>query len=623
MDRPGRSVGSDLISLARLLPGLSPFHTVIGSLLVVASSATALAFTLASGQSVGRLVDLVGNDLDSPAGRAFLASIVVVTVLYLFQQVLLQGTTVNGAAFARRVNRRLRERAMRATLHPPTIDHLQRPEVRGAVDRARELAPAGFTPGQAARALLGQIREHLGSAVSAVTLILIGQWQLTILALAIRSVSQWHGLKMFWANISVVAGAGVDLRRSAYFRDLALRSEAAKEVRIFGLTDWLAARSRRASLDVLDVAWDQRRNRRSTAIMAIGEAGNLTLAAAWLGFQAHDGRITAATLATALFLARSVGQFNLSDEILAVTYGAAAVPAILELEGAVQDHEPRSSMPMPDRRPRHDISIEGLRYQYPGADRPVFDGLDLHIPAGQRLAIVGLNGAGKTTLVKLICGLLLPDGGRIAVDGTDIATVEPASWRRSVAVLFQDFVRYELSARTNVAFGAPDTPPTEADLDRLADDVGLRSLVDALPDGWDTVLAPQFTGGTDLSGGQWQRLALARALHAVSGGARLLILDEPTANLDVRAEARLYDQFLDLTESAADDPLTTVLISHRFSTVRRADRILVIENGTVVEDGSHDELRALDGRYARLFDLQASRYGEAPAAPLPAGGGDV
>ncbi|MEQ7010569.1 ATP-binding cassette domain-containing protein [Actinopolymorpha sp. B17G11] len=263
--------------------------------------------------------------------------------------------------------------------------------------------------------------------------------------------------------------------------------------------------------------------------------------------------------------------------------------------------------------PTDEIRVEGLRFTYPGGGSVVYDGLDLRIEAGQSLAIVGLNGAGKTTLAKLIAGLELPQAGRISVDGIDLADLDPTSWRRSVAAIFQEFVHYDLPAWDNIGFGAVEALH-DADADQraaeAAERAGAGGILARLPDGLATPLSPGFAGGVDLSGGQWQRIALARAMAAVRAGARLLILDEPTAQLDVRAEADIYDRFLDLTRG-----LTTIVISHRFSTVRHADRIVVLDAGRISEDGRHDELIAAGGEYARLFDSQAMRYTD--SAPTP------
>jgi ABC-type multidrug transport system fused ATPase/permease subunit len=234
-----------------------------------------------------------------------------------------------------------------------------------------------------------------------------------------------------------------------------------------------------------------------------------------------------------------------------------------------------------------------VNFAYPGG-ATVLDGFDLTIPAGASLAIVGQNGAGKTTLAKLLCRLYDPQHGAIEVDGIDVREFDLASWRSRITAVFQDFLRLELTLRDNVApAGAPDDVMREA-----LEAAGAAHLATL-----DTVLARGYEDGIDLSGGQWQRIALARALCAVRLGAGVVILDEPTAQLDVRGEAEIFERIL-----AATRQCTTILISHRFSTVRHADRICVLEKGKVVEFGSHQELMALNGRYRTMFDLQAQRF---------------
>src|SRR6185436_2141872 len=224
----------------------------------------------------------------------------------------------------------------------------------------------------------------------------------------------------------------------------------------------------------------------------------------------------------------------------------------------------------------------------------ILAGFDLTIPAGSSLAIVGPNGAGKTTLAKLLCRLYDPQGGALRVDGVDLREIDLAAWRARLAAVFQDYVRYELSLRENVAPSGAD----EAQIKRALELAGAGELASL-----DTVLSRQYEGGTDLSGGQWQRVALARALLAVERGAGVVLLDEPTAQLDVRGEAEIFDRILEATRGS-----TTILVSHRFSTVRHADRICVLEHGKVIELGSHDELMAVGGRYHTMFDLQAQRF---------------
>jgi ABC-type multidrug transport system fused ATPase/permease subunit len=215
------------------------------------------------------------------------------------------------------------------------------------------------------------------------------------------------------------------------------------------------------------------------------------------------------------------------------------------------------------------------------------------VPAGASLAIVGPNGAGKTTLAKLLCRLYDPQAGAILIDGIDLRDLDLDSWRSRLATVFQDYVRYQLSLRENVA------PPGTADEDVLDALAAAR----AEQAGLDTVLSRAYEGGVELSGGQWQRVALARALCGVRFGAGVVILDEPTAQLDVRGEMEIFDRLLEATRGC-----TTILISHRFSTVRRADRICVLEQGRIVELGSHDELILLGGRYRTMFEAQAARF---------------
>jgi ABC-type multidrug transport system fused ATPase/permease subunit len=251
--------------------------------------------------------------------------------------------------------------------------------------------------------------------------------------------------------------------------------------------------------------------------------------------------------------------------------------------------------------PAREIRFRDVTFAYPaastalGTSRPVLERFDLTIPAGSSLAIVGQNGAGKTTLAKLLCRLYDPQKGAIEVDGVDLRDLDVEAWRARVTAVFQDFIRFELPLRDNVAPGGASDEAVRAALA----DAGASGLAPL-----DTPLARGYEGGTDLSGGQWQRVALARALCAVRQGAGLVLLDEPTAQLDVRGESEIFERLLAATRKA-----TTILISHRFSTVRLAHRICVLEHGRVIELGTHDELMAEGGRYRTMFDLQAQRFG--------------
>jgi ATP-binding cassette subfamily B protein len=252
-----------------------------------------------------------------------------------------------------------------------------------------------------------------------------------------------------------------------------------------------------------------------------------------------------------------------------------------------------------------------VAFRYPGGGRDILRDFSLEIRPGQSLAIVGENGAGKTTVLKLLAGLYQPSAGRVLVDGVDLRELDPGWWRQRLAVIFQDFTRFELPALDNVALAGLDHPEVAAHAHAAAEAADVSGVVEGLPHGWATVLSREYREGAELSGGQWQRIALARAFYAARMGGRVLVLDEPTASLDVYAEAALFDQLLSRSGES-----TAIIVSHRFSTVRRAERIVVIGDGHVVEDGDHDLLHRRGGIYARLYDLQASRFAnDSTAAP--------
>lgn len=246
------------------------------------------------------------------------------------------------------------------------------------------------------------------------------------------------------------------------------------------------------------------------------------------------------------------------------------------------------------------ITAAGISFTYPSSDQPALTDVSLHIDAGEVVALVGENGSGKSTLAKVLAGLYRPTAGKVAWDGVGIANVDQTEFSRKVAVIFQDFLRYHLSASDNIGLGRYDAAGDRASIIAAAEQAGADGFIDKLSDGYDTLLGPEFLGGIDLSVGQWQRMALARAFFR---NAPFVILDEPTAALDAKAEHELFDKIRTLLTGR-----TVLLISHRFSSVRTADRIYVLHEGQVVEDGTHHELVAAGGRYAEMFNLQAAAY---------------
>jgi ATP-binding cassette subfamily B protein len=394
------------------------------------------------------------------------------------------------------------------------------------------------------------------------------------------------------------------LRRSWYFAGLAWRPAPAKEVRVFGLGDWLVGNHRSLHAEAMRPSWREieRLNRR-IALLGVLVLAAYAMSTATLGWAAYHHTITLGTLVVMLTMlpaSMQAGSVNATD--FALESMLSSVPDLDALTTATAGDESASPA---GGLPRGDLTFEAVSFRYPDTENDVLDGLDLVLEAGRSTAVVGVNGAGKTTLVTLLARLRDPTAGRILIDGVPLADLPAREWQRQVAVVYQDFTRFPLTARENVALGLLGEPVDPETLERVARRAGAADLVAGLRDGWETVLSAQYEGGQDLSGGQWQRVALARALYAVERGARILVLDEPTAQLDVRAEARFYDRFLEITGG-----VTSVVISHRFSTVRRADRIAVLDGGRITELGDHEELLRAGGTYAEMFELQVSRFGK-------------
>jgi len=523
--------------------------------------------------------------------------LIVAGAVFVLLQVLAPIHQAAGANLGDRTATWLYDRLMEACLRPQGIAHLEDPKVMGDLMLARDfdlgmMGPPLFISMDFIAGGLVEMIAGLSFAAALAwyrwwaSVLLVGAWFATHWLLKESAV--WKD-----RNTDEVKGAQRD---AEYAYRIAVDAPAAKELRLFGLADWVIERfvARRTRLHRLQYEATRLREKPLTVSVILVVAANGVV----------FGSLAAAALRGSIDLGRAVifAQCAFGTSMIAfgglnwaLDWAASPVAAVLRLGPTMSR---AGSLPPGARTalklPSTEIRFRDVTFAYPGSESPVLKGFDLTIPAGSSIAIVGRNGAGKTTLAKLLCRLYDPQVGCIEVDGTDIRSLDVENWRSRITAVFQDFIRFELPLRDNASpLGAPD-PVVEEALES-AGAAGLTSL--------NTVLSRGYEGGTDLSGGQWQRVALGRALCAVRMGAGVVVLDEPTAQLDVRGEAEIFDRLI-----AATRHCTTILISHRFSTVRHADRICVIEDGKVVELGTHDELMELGGRYRTMFDLQAKRF---------------
>ncbi|MBE1491737.1 ABC transporter ATP-binding protein [Plantactinospora soyae] len=588
------------IRLLRLLSraGLAATGTLVTLQLVRAVVPTAQAL------SVGHLVAVFGA---GHSDRRVLVAAALVAGLFLIDHAVWLVLTAVRTLVVKRVDGRLRAEVRAIAVNLPGLDHL---EGRSFQDRASRVVDGGMGLGRdrsAGSAAAGQLElvfrmlSAFAAAALLATFLPTLAFGLLLVSLLIRAM-----LRRQWMRIIDLLDADTAGQRKEYYLSEQAVIGAAKDVRLFGLSGWFGGRVRatatrtyapvyREMLAVLRRQW-------WTALLAVGSA---TAALTVPAVAVLSGSLDPAQLIT--FVLAAWGVMSISSvgmEAYDIEYGLRGVEAADELTAeygtgaaGAAGREAPSPTPTPPT-----VRFEDVVFTYPGTSAPVLDGLTVTLRPGETVAVVGENGVGKTTFVKLLGGLYRPDSGRITVDGVDLAALDLPAWRRRLAVLFGDFVRYPASLRENVTFAAPHLAGDDAVRDAL-DRAGGTRLLAELADGLDTSLWSEGTDGTGLSGGQWQRVALARVLFAVAAGGRVLVLDEPTAHLDVRAEAEFHQRVVSRVHNT-----TTVLISHRLSTVRPADRIILLRAGRVAEDGSHDELMALGGDYARFFTVQAEAF---------------
>jgi len=519
-----------------------------------------------------------------------------VGVVFVLLQVLTPINTALSFNLGDRTAAWLYDRLSEACVRPPGMGHLEDPALTSDLTVARDfdLGMTGPPLSFSMDFIAGGMVEMIGGLAAAALLFAYAWWAPLLLAGAWLSTQYLLRESAVWwdRNTPEVRAAQRD---AEYTYRLAVDPGPAKELRLFGLVGWTIARfvARRTRLHTLQYEATRLREKPMLwSLLSVLAANGLVF---WsLAAAASNGRLSLPELVVFAQAAVGVSLLAFGGFSWALDGAAAPVAAVLRLEDAMASAGALASGTAPAAgMPAREIRFRDVTFAYPSS-QPVLEHFDLTIPAGSSIAIVGQNGAGKTTLAKLLCRLYDPQSGAIEADGVDLRQIDVAAWRARITAVFQDFIRLELPLRDNVApMGAPD------DVVRAAlESAGAAGLADL-----DTILARGYAGGTDLSGGQWQRVALARAMAAVRVGAGVVLLDEPTAQLDVRGEAEIFERVL-----AATRQCTTILISHRFSTVRHADRICVLEHGRVVELGTHAELMALRGRYQTMFDLQAQRF---------------
>lgn len=612
------STTSRYVLHARLLWRSAPVLSVLCLLLAIASSGAMTLAMFTSGRLIGALAGLVRDGGSGPAAdRAWFwfawtaAAFAAGPVLEALSEIL---------------THRLSARYLTATFdmlleigtHPYRVDGFDDSRHSGRLTGLHQ-AMRDWTFVSGIDNTWVVLRRKL-AGVGAVAITCTWHWWVAAALLLChlllsKVVTTW--INSFFDDLLDVTGNA--RREATYIRKLLTGGQSGKEIRLFGLSDFLIDRFRTTWLAAMTLVWRNRTEslRPVVAILTLSTVVN----AAAVGLLAHDayaGAVSIAALATLIQAILGIGGFGpMGDPQSALARNTVAATELTTLRREVGLPElpdrHRTDTPEPLAAPAAGVAagieLVDVAFTYPTRDEPTIQRLTLSIPPGQSVGIVGVNGAGKSTLIKLLSGLYAPDSGSVRIDGGDPAT--DARTRRRIAAIFQDFLRYHLPLRDNVGLGAGGVGIDDDLITAALSDAGADGLLERLDHGLDSVLSSEYADGTDLSGGQWQRVALARAFTALRAGAGVLVLDEPTAALDVRAEAALFDRFLEVTHG-----LTTLLVSHRLSSVRHADRIVVIghgqdREGAVIEDGTHEQLMATGGEYAQMFTLQARRFAAA------------
>lgn len=477
------------------------------------------------------------------------------------------------------------------------LERYEDPDFYDKLERARVQA----TDRLATIRMMGQLLQQVVITVTmAGSIIFYAPWLLLILVASVipTFAGETHFAFLHYAlNFKQTTAR----RQMDYLRVLGASKESAKELKLFGLGAFLTARFRKLSDQILDedITLAKRRFWATAALSLLGTIGYYATYAIVI-YRTVLGRYNIGTL---YFLTGAIAGASSNIQTVFSTFSGLADQALFMsdlIEFFKVKPKTRSGSLAAPRPIRRGFEFKDVSFAYPGTTRHVLSHLNFVLEPGERIALIGENGQGKTTIVKLLTRLYDPTEGEILLDGIDLREYDLEDLSREIGVIFQDFMRYEMTAAENIAMGKVECSEAKEKIEGAAQKSGAHDLIRGLPGGYQQMLGRRFESGVDLSGGQWQKIALARAYLR---DAQVLILDEPTASLDARSEHEVFERFAELTAGKM-----ALLISHRFSTVRMADKILVLENGRIAETGSHHDLIAQGGRYSQMFELQASNY---------------
>jgi ATP-binding cassette, subfamily B, bacterial len=606
MERSWREAWRRTRALLGLLRYVGPQYRVLLFMVLAVSALVPSIEAALVGHIVSQVSDGYAEDAEPLPLTQLLPSLSILLAVLLAAQLANSREGAARYAIRRQVDERLRFR-LRATVNKPsTLRHLEDSATQDAI---ASVVPHGSwleeSPGAGLVAQCALLSRYLG-AVAAASVLAVYSPMLAVAALTVMLAVRQSFRRDWYATVDVEHEISGSKRKVDYLAEIVGSPASARELRTYNLGDWVMERHRAITARTISRMWlAKRRVLRRQSLAFLTTAASALAVFLWPVLAAVHGDLDPGALTAQLLVAWTVLSMGTSvDEGLLIRRSSRSLATLEHLERRFQASEPVSETTGGrDVRNWDLIKFEGVSFSYSEDLDPILDDLWLEIRNGEKVGIVGSNGVGKSTLVKLLAGLYRPTRGRITVDGVPLAEIDMTRWRRYLSVAFQDFIHYDLPIRDNIGLSSPENLGDAASLEESADRVGMKTIVDGLPKRWDTTLSRSYRDGAELSGGQWQRVGLARALFGLRGNGSILVLDEPTSHLDAQAELDLVSEILD-----GADVRTAIVISHRLTSIRHLDRIVVLRNGRVVEDASHDELVSLGGEYARMFATQAARY---------------